>query len=244
MNFKSLTAAAFMAACISLPVSAGMITPGIIWGEGNTNQGFTVETFADVELGLRAKLRYPTPSDQLGTGIVQDADGNYIFDTTGKAVPSDRSIFNFDWSINTKGDALDLFTFVLGVDYDPTFGVDLFEYDPVSVAYLGDSDSWINTDGGKSPIPQTVVDTTTDLSLFSVAQNSVNMGFLPGAPLGAGAYQISLSAFDRNGDSLGATTINVIVDSVPVSAPATSILLSAAFGGLVILRRKARKLAQ
>ncbi|WP_421132027.1 hypothetical protein [Alteromonas sp. A079] len=234
--------------------NAALITPGIIWGNGNTNQGFTIATSGNLELGLRAKQRYASPNDQLGVGIVQDSDGNYLFDSTGVTVPSNRSIWSFDWSINSDtldGDSpLSTYTYLIGVDYNPSSAMNIQSYNPVSGTstgyYLGNNSSWINADGNKSSAANVAsfvpADGTSNLSSmlddFNIAQNSVNMGFLPGAPVGAGQYTVSLSAFSGN-DLVTSTSINVFVDTVPVSAPATSMLFIASVAA-VALRRKSK----
>ena len=225
--------------------NAALITPDIIFGSGNTNRGFTVNTFGDLELGLRAKRRY-TPNDEIGVGIIQDGAGNYLFDSTGASIPSNRSFWNFDWSINsdtTDGTtALSAFNFFLLVDYDPSSAQNLQQYDPLSMIstgyYLGNN----GTGNGSALFTPADNHVEAELANFNVAQNSVNMGFLTGAPIGAGQFYVELQAFDMNNNLVGSTGINVFVDTTPVPAPSALALSLAALGGLMLLRVRRRKM--
>lgn len=78
-----------------------------------------------------------------------------------------------------------------------------------------------------------------NFGLYNVAQNSVNYGFLSGAPLGAGIFDISLSAFQGTSE-IASSSIRVYVDTLPapVPLPAAGILLLGALGGLGKLRRR------
>jgi len=241
MNIKKLSAVLFMSALFAIPAKAALISPDIIFGSGNTNGGFTVITNGDLELGIRAKRRY-SPNDQIGVGIVQDAAGNYLFDssTATAVIPSNMSFWSFDWSINSDvadgSDALNTYSYLISYDTDPSAAVSLQTYDPLSALstgyYLGN-----NASGNGGATFETGGD--EDFSTVNVAQNSVNMGFLMGGPLGSGQFQVSLSAF-QNGLEVASTSINVFVDTTPTaaSAPATALLFSVALGGIVLYRRK------
>ena len=54
------------------------VTNNAIWGSGNSNGGFTTDRNATlgIELGLRAKTRYPVPSDS-PAGIMSQGNGTY-----------------------------------------------------------------------------------------------------------------------------------------------------------------------
>lgn len=56
---KTLLTAATVAAAASL-ATAGNVTPGVIFGSGNANGSFTIAQGSNMEIGLRAKLRYDT----------------------------------------------------------------------------------------------------------------------------------------------------------------------------------------
>lgn len=237
MNFVTFAAAAATAVTLVMPAQAGQITPDIIFGDGNNNRGFEVVTSGDLELGLRAKRRYTDPNDQIGIGIVRDGFGNYLIDSTGQTVPSNRSAWNFDWSINSDFNSgtttLDTYTYEIGVDYDPSSAVNLQTYDPLAFnVYVGD-----NSTGNGAASQQD--GSLLDYSQFNVAQQSVNYGFLTGAPLEAGEYQVTLTAFFRD-DPIAQSTINVFVDTLPpaVPLPAGMVLLPAGLGALALLRRR------
>ncbi|MBY6158486.1 VPLPA-CTERM sorting domain-containing protein [Pseudooceanicola nitratireducens] len=247
MFLKSIVPAALAAVFFVAPVQADTITPDIIFGSGNVNRGFTVDTNQGVELGLRAKRRYSSPNDQIGVGIVQDGAGNYLISSAGQTVPWNRSVWNFDWSINSDtidgSDSLNTYTYLMSVDYDPTAGVTMFDYDPlgaVATSYVGTNST--GNGGAGIELSGAAHSLFGNFSNNNVAQNSVNMGFLPLAPLGAGEYQVTLSAF-LNGDIFASTSINVFVDTLPpaVPLPAGGVLLLTALGGLAL--RKARRAA-
>ncbi|MEM6583206.1 MAG: PEP-CTERM sorting domain-containing protein [Pseudomonadota bacterium] len=232
------------AAVYSNFAAAGMITPDIIFGTGNSNRGFTVETSGSLELGIRAKLRYgPTgqPNDEIGVGIIENPSGTYFFDSNEADAPADRAMWNYDWSINSNvdgnGSNLDAWVFTLLVDDNPTAAINFVPYDPVGListgAYLGNN----STPNGGGMF---FADPTSDLASNNVAQNSVNYGFLPGFPLGDGEFALQLQAMAPGGPIIS-TSINVIVrpgGAVPV--PGVMALMMAGFVGLALSRRRQR----
>ncbi|MEM9578676.1 MAG: VPLPA-CTERM sorting domain-containing protein [Pseudomonadota bacterium] len=244
MHLKKLAYAAVAITGFLTPAYAGTITPDIIFGSGNSNRGFTVATVGDLELGLRAKQRYTNPNDALGVGIVQDAMGNYLIDSTGQIAPAGLSVWNFDWSINsdiTNGTtALDAYSYQIAVDFDPSAAENMLSYDPLSALstgyYLG-----TNASGNGGAAFESGGD--EDFSLFNVAQNSVNMGFL-GAPIGAGQYRVELSAFSGSA-LIGSTSIDVYVDTTPapIPLPAGGVLLLSGLAGVAALKRRKKRAA-
>ncbi|MEM9248817.1 MAG: VPLPA-CTERM sorting domain-containing protein [Pseudomonadota bacterium] len=244
MTVKTLFWAAVVATVTAAPALASTITPHIIFGSGNANRGFTVATEGDIEIGLRAKQRFTAPNDEIGVGIVQDSSGNYLFDSTGQVVPADRSVWNYDWSINTDtadgSMTLADYAFLIEVDFDASAAEDMRGYDPLSALSTG---YYLGTNA--SPEGGAAFDSGGDdaFDAFNVAQNSVNMGFI-GAPLGAGQYRVALSVFDIDSDDLIATTsINVYVDTDPavIPLPATLPILLAGLAGFGALRRLQRR---
>ena len=125
---KSLQLAACAAALALATVANAAITfddnvtPDILFGAGNANGGFTVDRQNSVELGLRAKVRFPVPMNVFNS----NGDGTYTFKAGLGAAP-DHGLWAFEWSVNTDyngmtGDTLSDFTYLLELDYDPGAG--------------------------------------------------------------------------------------------------------------------------
>ncbi|MCQ8185139.1 VPLPA-CTERM sorting domain-containing protein [Parvularcula maris] len=219
--------------------SAANVTPDIIFGSDNANGSFTIDTEQTLELGLRAKLRYDDQGDPQNTFNYDGVDTYTFVQTAG--TPSNRSVFNFEWSINSDtadgSDTLDSYVYLLAVDFDPGAGTNFVFYDPVRTfgtnAWYGDNDT---ANGGG-----TVANAGgSEINDFNVAQNSVNYGFIPNAPLGDGIYSIILSAF-APGDldnPVATTSINVVVgEEVPL--PAAFPFMLGGLAGFAALRRRA-----
>lgn len=249
--FSSAVAATAVAAALSAP-SASMalnVSPDIIFGSGNANGSFTVKTVdfpntspapVSVELGLRAKLRY----DDAGAPqniFNWDGDRTYTFAPTA-GTPSNRSVFNFEWSVASleNGTFGQLNQGLAGVrlayDIDPTAGVNFVEYDPLAFdAYYGTlttangGGTYVSNPGSTPPPPNA-----------TVAQNSVNYGFLAGAPLGPGSYDVRLSLLNNSGDERGFTEITINVVPVPAALP----LLASVVGGIAWMKRRPKKTAK
>lgn len=246
-RFAKLLAAAAITALTPVAVSASsvldVVTPDVIFGDGNLNGSFTISKLGGVELGLRAKLRYDL-TGQPTSNYGYDGIDTYTFMTADSNAPANRSIFNFEWSISTLAGALDAFTYLLTVDTDPTAANNsAIVYNPFAGrVYLGTS---ATTNGSATEVLASPI----DLASYTVAQNSVNMGFLTApfapipVPLGSGQFTFTLTAFDSNG-LVNSTAMNVIVEPAapsPVPLPAGGLLLIGAIGGLAALRRRAKR---
>ncbi|MCX6878332.1 MAG: VPDSG-CTERM sorting domain-containing protein [Verrucomicrobia bacterium] len=203
-------------------------TPGVFFGSGNANGSWTVDTAKGIELGLRTHQRYPSPANVFNSG----GDGTYAWADQLGYTGSDRSSWNYDFSINVAGTNLAVgdFTFQLWIDSDPGAGHAWTFFDP-------------------SSIPDNAVSGT------AYEQNSENVRFsgvgIPGYNNTiAGSYDFSLRAYDKtSGDLLANTYMRVNVNngtatgafngSVPDSGT-TLVLLGGALTGLGALRRKFR----
>jgi hypothetical protein len=108
------------------------VTPDILFGSGNANGGFTVDRQGSVELGLRAKVRFPVALNVFNS----NGDGTYSFNA-GNGMAADDPLFNFEWSVNTDyngmtGDMVNAFTYLLEIDYDPGAGTNFLAWDHIT----------------------------------------------------------------------------------------------------------------
>ncbi len=227
----------------------GLVTPEVIFGSGNANGAFTGVNANNVELGLRGKLRYNNSGLPENT-FNYDGDRTYTFSPASSNAPSNRSAFNFEWSINSNVSGIgtrnltDL-TYLLQVDLDPGSGTSFQSFDPINTLFADHALGNNSTANGAG---------VSDLFLYSaivgnynVAQNSWNLGFstlFPGIadPQAEGLYTINLSAA-LNGDVLASTSIDIVYGVTPVPVPAALPLLAGGLGllGFVAQRRRQRQ---
>jgi hypothetical protein len=226
--------------------SAADVNPGIIFGSGNANGSWTVSESSNVELGLRAKLRYNSSGSPENT-FNWDGVDTYTFDPDNSANPSNRSIFNFEFSINSdvndatsSGNNLNDFTYLLTVSRlnDDGMGVTvLASFDPINLPYW---DSSIGDNGTTAATDTVATDAMHYASLIAnnnVAQQSANLGFgYTDQPTRAGTYYMSLTAFDGM-TTVTSTDITVNVVPVPTAAFAGLGLLGSLAGIRAIRRR-------
>lgn len=239
------------------------VTPDVIFGDGNANGGFTIDgSGGDVELGLRAKLRYDN------AGLPQNVfpttgGGQFNFSVNDGNPPAGRSIFNFEWSVNTDVDdsnsiSLDFYEYELSIDYDPspavgmTNGVDVIIFDPINQPYVdnaigdnstGNGDGTVAPRAGAVPTAAEIAEYQALIANNNVAQNSWNLGFFEPAgfdPQTPGIYTITLAAFDR-GRLRGSTSIDVTVSPIPVPAALPLMASALAAFGFAGWRRRQRQ---
>ncbi|MDR6267675.1 VPLPA-CTERM sorting domain-containing protein [Roseobacter sp. N2S] len=244
-NLRQLAAVACLTMASVTSVAAapvngtGLVKPDTIFGSGNANGGFTGETNNNIEVGLRGKQRYPAAE-------VYNYDGvdTYTFDTTVLTTnPSHRSVFNFEWSVNvdysgTSGSVLSDFDHVFSYDTDSGAGVTFATLDPFNTPGFFDHSLGDNTTGNGNGIESASnAELTTNSGLYSVAQQSANLGFGysldPDKP---GSYVFNYSVYEKGTTTLLSSAEITVVATVPL--PAGGLLLLTALGGLGFARRR------
>jgi hypothetical protein len=220
----------------------GLVTPDVIFGSGNGNGSFTGETNNNIEVALRAKQRYPKAD-------VFNYDGidTYTFDSLLLTTnPANRSVFNFEWSINvdqsgTSGLHLSDFRYMFSFDTDPTALVSYSNFDPFNVPGFFDHSLGDNTTANGGGIESASnAELSANMSQYSVAQQSANLGFGysvdPDLP---GIYNFRMDVMGSQSDEvLSSAEISVIVTPVAVPLPATLPLM---LGGLALISFMSRR---
>ncbi len=221
----------------------GLVTPGVIYGSGNGNGSFTGETRNNIEVGLRAKQRYPK------AGIYNyDGNNTYTFDSTILTTnPADRSVFNFDWAINvdqdgTSGKKLSDFDYLLYWDVDKTTATSYLSGNPFASPFYFDHELGNNsTVAGGSAKATNLLGLLANMPLYNVAQQSTNLGFGfspdPDAP---GQYGFKFEVLAKGTDNVLASS-EILVNVTPVPLPAALPIAASAFGLFGFLASRKRK---
>lgn len=230
------------------------VTPGVIMGSGIGNGAWTIDrnASAGLELGLRAKVRFPTPENTYNL----NAPNVYRFNpgaASGSSswITSETPTWNFEFSINSDyngaGGALDSWFYVLQTDFDPSAGVAGPKFDPIRPTshpldgFMVDNSYGDNSTTAATDVVGDVVTTPALAASFNVTQNSQNYEFWNNVqsfdPTVNGTYTISLTAFDSGFNLIGQTSIVVAVIPEPTPALFGAMLTGAL--GLVLRRRVA-----
>lgn len=242
----------------------GNLISGVIFGDGVGNGDWTGVNNFGIEVALRGKLRYDTSTTGPGgfgkpqNTFNYDNDHTYTFDPADSNAPSNRSIFNFEFSVNVNSldnntAVLSDLRYLLRVDLDPTSGTNFIEFDPIiGIDAVGDNALGDNTTAngaGDEGNPSFV-------NSLSVAQNSHNLGFytslpflpFPLDPQLPGIYtfeflvlQLGSGEGGGGGEILLQTSIDIIVgapSAVPVPAALPLFGTGIALMGLVGWRRR------
>jgi hypothetical protein len=188
-----------------------------IFGGGNGDGSWTVDQANGVELGLRAKQRFPAANIFGSNG---DGTYNQLAGNNGAG----RALWNFEWSINSgTGNALNSLTYLLKIDTDPSAGINYTtSFDPIHSANPNLSGFWDHSIGNSSTLNGAGSEANSIGSYASliadnnnnIAQNSWYIGWYaaPFNPNILGSYSFRLEAYD--GINLLAAT-EITVNAVP-----------------------------
>jgi hypothetical protein len=220
----ALVAANTAMAAVAFNQDVNLPGPGVFFGSGNANGGWTVGTSNGIELGLRTHQRYPSPANTFN----HIGSGTYAWADQLGYTASNRASWNYDFSINVAatGFGVDAFTYKLWIDSD-----------------AGAGHSWTVID------PSAIPDNATSGPQYE--QNSENPRFagvgIPGyVNTIAGTYDFVLQASDNTGvlastymrvNVNGGTASGAFDGNVPDSAT-TILLLGALLPVLAVFRRK------
>lgn len=225
------------------------VTNNAIFGSGNANGGYTVDSQNGIELGLRAKVRYDVVDNQPKNIFNSNGDGTYSHAIGAPGSNPDRARWNFEWSINTDasgttGLVLSDLVYNFEVDIDPSAAVNFVSLGDIINVALADHSIGTNAtaQGAGAEAGGNAATYANLIGNNNLAQNSGNMAFLsalflPGSfdPNAQGRYDFRLTA-SRGNSPIASTSMQVLVG---IPEPASLGLVLAGVTGFVARRRRA-----
>jgi hypothetical protein len=173
-----------------------------IFGAGNPDTGWTVDTDSGITLALRAKNRETGSTDNIG--------GVYEVPTGLQQPNNNRARWNWEFSIDSGAVNLSAFDYYVGIDTDPSAGISHTIVD--ALTHFGDNsygnDQTLNGQGVEGP-------STTYASVFNISQQSQNLVFSGQDPIAPANYDYELYAVEKGAgplaDKLSSVSITVVV---------------------------------
>lgn len=229
------------------------VTNNVIMGTSIANGGFTINTAAGVEVGLRARERYDLASDSPTN--VTGSNGNGTFNQNAGepagfgGAGQNRARWNFDWSVNTGTASVGTYTYRLGIDYDAGVGTNFQMFDPITLACADHSFGNNGTGQGAGievPACASVADSAAYAALVAgnnLVQNSWNYDFFdsvtfPFDPTVNGNYSIFLEVISAAAGVVARSDITVLVGPSAVPEPGGLVLAGLGLAGLATIRRR------
>jgi hypothetical protein len=186
-----------------------------IFGSGNPDGGWTVNTAGEIQLGLRAKGRNDS---SYANATPNDAAGTYTFATFGGV----RGPFNYEFSINSGVNAFPLplvsYSFFLAVDNDPSAGTSYTVVNPLG--HWGDNSFGNNsTANGAGVEPANVGEFVTFPTIYNIAQNSQNITFgdYPGGGIAQPGPADATYSYELFAVALGGSSTDARLASVGIT---------------------------
>jgi hypothetical protein len=255
LNIVALLVGSFLSASASANLLFDQdVTNEYFNGSGISNGSFTIDRENGIELGLRGKLRHNATGLPENT-FNSNGDGTYSFDAgVAPTQSASTAVWSFEWSINSNidgnGGDLDDYTYILGLDSDPTAAISMFEFDPINGlnpnfgVVVWDHAIGDNTTVNGGGVVATSVSEYADLiATNNIAQNSWKPHwFIPGFdPTVDGTYDFSLTAFDLNGAQASSTSIQINVGAGATVVPEPSTIAIFALGIIGLASRRFKK---
>ena len=174
------------------------VTPDVIFGSGNANGYFAVDTENNIEVGLRAKLRKQGVYNSDGLGTYSFDAGPYTY--TGF---QDIAMWNYEFSINVNlngltTDTLDDYDVYLLIDTDASLSINWVTLNPFAV-WDDNALGYNTTSNGGGDDSATA---NTNYGDYYVAQNSQNLTWTLGSSLFdynvSGTYDFALFVTEKD----------------------------------------------